>query len=322
MLWREGALTHHLWNPRGPASRHEAGADGGSAHVQLSFDIPLLHQVPPFKTQLLKWVGNKQRFAHEIAAYFPDRWGTYIEPFLGSGAVLGTLAPRRAIAADILKPLIEIWQALSVEPATLKAWYTERWEALAADRNAYERIRAAYNAKPNGADLLFLARACYGGVVRFRQADGHMSTPRGVHRPISPHRFAERVDLWHLRTKGTTFLYSDFEPVMDAAAPGDLVYCDPPYSHTQSILYGAQPFSLTRLLETIERCKSRGVYVALSIDGTKRSGALQCDIAIPHGLFEREALVNCGRSMLRRFQMEGETLEGELVADRLLLTYW
>jgi len=31
--------------------------------------------------------------------------------------------------------------------------------------------------------------------------------------------------------------------------------------------------------------------------------------------------VNCGRSMLLRFQMAGETLENEVVHDRLLLTY-
>ena len=59
----------------------------------------------------------------------------------------------------------------------------------------------------------------------------------------------------------------------------------------------------------------------LSIDGTKRSGDRICDVPIPDGLFEREVFVNCGRSMLRRFQMAGQTLEGEVVADRLLLTY-
>ncbi len=61
--------------------------------------------VPPFKTQLLKWIGNKQRFAHEIVSYFPRQFGTYYEPFLGSGAVLATLAEvgiwfRRFQAAD------------------------------------------------------------------------------------------------------------------------------------------------------------------------------------------------------------------------------
>ena len=68
--------------------------------------------VQPYKTQLLKWIGNKQRFAHEIISFFPKWFGTYHEPFLGSGAVLGVLSPNKAEAADSFKPLIDIWQAL------------------------------------------------------------------------------------------------------------------------------------------------------------------------------------------------------------------
>ena len=108
---------------------------------------------------------------------------------------------------------------------------------------------------------------------------------------------------------------------MEQAESGDLIYCDPPYSHSQAILYGAQSFDLSHLLTVVERCKARGIYVALSIDGTKRSGNLICDLPIPEGLFEREILIDVGRSMLKRFQMNGQTLEGEVVADRLLLTY-
>jgi DNA adenine methylase len=90
---------------------------------------------------------------------------------------------------------------------------------------------------------------------------------------------------------------------------------------TQAILYGAQRFSLAHLFDNIARCKSRGVSVALSIDGTKRSGDKICNVPIPDRLFETEATVNCGKSMLRRFQMAGQSLEKEIVADRLLLTY-
>jgi len=303
--------------------------DGGSSLVaqgvaQLSiFEETTRLVVKPFTTQLLKWVGNKQRFAHEIASYFPCEYRTYFEPFLGSGAVLGTLSPRKAVASDSFASLMEVWLTLHDSPEVLKQWYTERWE-LAANGNkvaAYEQIKAAYNSAPNGADLLFLCRACYGGVVRFRRADGYMSTPCGVHSPISPKAFAHRVDIWHARTSGTRFLSADFEEVMAMAGPQDLVYCDPPYVDSQSILYGAQSFSLMRLFRAIKACKSRGAYVALSIDGTKRCGNKICDVPIPDGLFEREESVNCGRSMLKRFQMQGETLEGEVVADRLLLTY-
>ena len=277
----------------------------------------------PFRLQLLKWIGNKQRFAHQIASYFPARFGTYFEPFLGSGAVLGTLAPERAFASDVFGPLVEIWQTLKHSPETLKRWYADRWHRMdrGERREEYERIKADYNARPGGADLAFLCRACYGGVVRFRQADGYMSTPCGVHRPISPESFARRVDAWHRRTAGTTFALMDFEAAMDRAHAGDVVYCDPPYRHTQSILYGAQGFSLPRLLAAIARSKARGARVALSIDGSKKSGQRVYRLPIPEGLFEREALVNCGRSMLRRFQMNGRTLEQEEVADRLLLTW-
>lgn len=287
------------------------------------FDRHEGYTVAPFKSQLLKWIGNKQRYAHEIVSYFPANFGAYFEPFLGSGAVLATLAPERGLGSDSFEPLIEIWQTLSYEPDTLKQWYTERWRAMMAGAKVaeYERIKASYNAAPNGADLVFLCRSCYGGVVRFRRTDGYMSTPCGSHTPISPDSFSRRVDDWHKRTAGAQFASVDFEEALRIAKPGDLVYCDPPYATSQTILYGAQSFSLERLFEVIERCKARGVYVVLSIDGTKRSGNLICETPVPEGLFEREALVNCGRSMLKRFQMGGQTLEGEIVTDRLLLTY-
>ena len=279
--------------------------------------------VEPFNTALLKWIGSKQRVAHEIISYFPIEFGTYFEPFLGSGGILGTLIPKVAIASDSFQPLIEIWQTLKHSPKKLKDWYRERWEKMAnGDKvKVYEQIKASYNQNPNGADLLFLTRSCYGGVVRFRKADGYMSTPCGIHDPISPESFSRRVDEWHKRISGTTFLPLEFEEAMSTAKSGDLVYCDPPYSYSQAILYGAQAFSLEHLLYVIEKCKSRGVYVAMSIDGTKRSGNMICDLPIPSGLFEHEILIDIGHSMLKRFQMNGKTLEGEKVSDRLLLTY-
>ncbi|MCC7085617.1 MAG: Dam family site-specific DNA-(adenine-N6)-methyltransferase [Pirellulales bacterium] len=271
----------------------------------------------------MKWIGNKQRFAREIASYFPVKFGTYFEPFLGSGAVLGTLAPKSAIASDCFRPLIEIWQALSSEPEALVRWYTERWiqSVELGKKQVYESVRQAYNCRPNGADLVFLCRACYGGVVRFRKADGHMSTPCGIHRPVSPDSFANRVAEWHRRTVGTEFLRMEYQEALEMAKPGDLIYCDPPYTHSQAILYGAQSFSLAELFKAIEHCKRRGVFVAVSIDGSKRSGNHVCDLPIPDSLFEREVFVDCGRSMLKRFQMNGKTLEHEVVSDRLLLTY-
>ena len=272
---------------------------------------------------LLKWVGNKYKVAEQIASYFPAELGTYYEVFLGSGSVLATVAPEQAVGADSFAPLIEIWRAVKTNPDLVKTWYEDRWSyTMAGDkRTRYEEVKASYNARPNAADFLFLTRACYAGIVRFRKRDGYMSTPVGAHQPILPSTFAIRVDEWSRRVQSTEFVHADYADVMGRAVAGDLIYCDPPYSHSQGILYGAQNFDLAHLLNMIALCKSRGVRVALSIDGTKKSGAKNCEIAVPDGLFEHVVYIDIGRSMLRRFQMSGQTLESEGVADRLMLTY-
>ena len=68
---------------------------------------------------LLKWIGNKQRFAETIISYMPEQFNNYYEPFLGSGAVMAQLlyqnsttsTPRftHSYASDILPFLIDIF---------------------------------------------------------------------------------------------------------------------------------------------------------------------------------------------------------------------
>lgn len=290
--------------------------------TQLSLGMKYLTYFPP-KTQLLKWIGNKQKFATEITKYFPVGFKNYFEPFLGSGAIMATVAPKNGVCSDVFRPLMEIWMKLKEDPDGLVEWYaTNRKRVNAKNKvEVYEEVKASYNANPNGADFLFLSRACYGGVVRFRKADGYMSTPCGAHMPVPVKSFEKRVDEWFQRVKHVQFEVMDYTEAFDLAKEGDLIYCDPPYSHTQSILYGAQDFSLVTLFNKIAEAKSRGVYAALSIDGNKKSGDYVCDIHIPDGLFANEMLVSCGTSMLKRFQMEGLDMSNEGVSDRLLLTY-
>lgn len=290
--------------------------------MQLTIDSKFATFTPP-KSQLLKWVGNKQKFAGEITKCFPTNFNNFYEPFLGSGAIMATVAPSNGVGSDVFKPLIEIWQKLKDDPQGLIDWYAQRRNRIETEDKiqVYESVKASFNSRHNGADFLFLTRACYGGIVRFRKSDGYMSTPCGVHTPIPVSTFQKRVAEWKNRMKNVNFIHSDYKIVFEMAKKGDLIYCDPPYSHSQSILYGAQDFRLEELLVEIERAKSKDIRVALSIDGSKKSGDYLCNLPIPEGLFEEEIFISLGRSMLRRFQLEGQTLESELVSDRLLLNY-
>lgn len=290
---------------------------------QLALDLGLSTGPPvnPVKHQLLKWIGSKQRFVRRIAAHFPATFSTYLEPFLGGGAMLAALSPKRAVGSDVLEPLIGIFRAVQRTPDEAKDWYTQRWALIGqmGQHDAYHHVRDRYNAKPNPADLLFISRVGYGGLIRFR-INGHISTACGAHEPIRPRSFAERVDRWTERIQGVSFECVDYRETMARAGQEDLVYCDPPYAESQRILYGAQRFSVEDLWLAVERCKARGAVVAVSLAGTKRSGAITVSTEVPDGLFSREIRIDVGRSMMRRFQMTGQGLEGELVTERLLIT--
>lgn len=277
---------------------------------------------PP--SQLLKWIGNKQRFAPSIISYFPETYGTYFEPFLGSGAVLGGLSPHCGHASDVLEPLIEIWEMVKSSPDEIVAAY-DRYNSMLErgkdKKEVYQLALDRFNTSRRPEEFIFLSRSCYGGVIRFRKADGFMSTPVGPHKPISTESFERRVHAWNQRIQHTTFAVADYKDSFARAQSGDLIYCDPPYVDTQKILYGAQAFSFPELIEQIREAKNRGVKVALSIDGSKKSGAHQIDLPIPADLFEVEVSISVGKSMLKRFQVAGSDVASEGVADRLLLTY-
>ena len=281
---------------------------------------------------LLKWIGNKQRFANTIVSYMPSTFNDYYEPFLGSGAVLAELLMQDATSlyphfniaygSDVLPFLIDIFKIVKENPLKIIEYYSKEISVYYEDpETEYKKIRDRFNLNHNAFDFCLLSRTCYSGIIRFRKSDGYMSTPRGPHKPICPSAFEERVMLWSDLVQKANFNVENFEEAMLKPQKGDLVYCDPPYTHSQSIIYGAQSFGIERLWEKISECKNRGVYVMLSINGTRESKKKDISVDVPTGLFERELTVNCGTSMIDRLQNSGKNMRDEVVHDKLLLTW-
>lgn len=281
---------------------------------------------------LLKWIGNKQRFAETIVSYMPDQFNNYYEPFLGSGAVMAELLKadssklfphfNHAYGSDILPFLIDIFLLAKNSPDELSTYYKAEIEKYFLDpTKQYELIRDRFNSEHNAYDFLLLSRTCYSGVIRFRKADGYMSTPRGPHNPINPDTFDKRLTQWNFLLQKASFTCESFTSAMDRATLGDVVYCDPPYTHSQSIIYGAQDFDINILWEKIAECKVRGAKVILSINGMRNSKKTDISITPPEGLFERKLLINCGTSMIDRLQNNGKKMKDKKVDDQLLLTW-
>lgn len=281
---------------------------------------------------LLKWIGNKQRFASTIVAHMPTTFNNYYEPFLGSGAVLAELLMRdgtslyphfnHAYGSDILPFLIEIFSTIKDNPNEIVEYYAKEISAYYENpERQYEAIRSRFNQNHNAFDFCLLSRTCYSGVIRFRKTDGYMSTPKGPHNPIKPSIFEKRVALWSDLIQKADFYTESFEQAMLRPQNGDVVYCDPPYTHSQSIINGAQDFPTNSLWDKISECKERGAYVILSINDTRESKKKDISIDIPAGLFKRELVIDCGTSMIDRLQHPGEDMVDEVVHDKLLLTW-
>lgn len=67
---------------------------------------------------ILKWVGGKRQLLNDILPLIQSK-GTYIEPFLGGGAVLFAHQPKKAIVNDYNSELMNVYQVVKSYPEQL-----------------------------------------------------------------------------------------------------------------------------------------------------------------------------------------------------------
>jgi DNA adenine methylase len=218
----------------------------------------------------LKWPGGKRWAASAIAAVVkPCLSGVYHEPFLGSGSVFFYLRPDRALLSDINPELIQAYLAVQRDPYGILRWL-RTFTVSSAD---YYRIRSEI---PRGclqrtARFLYLNRTAFGGIYRLNQL-GQFNVPFGGGERTPELLWRDKILVNASRAlAGVTIQQSDFEPVLEAAIRGDVVYCDPTYTVTHDkngfIRYNEKNFAWSdqqRLAATVRRAADRGVTVLVS----------------------------------------------------------
>ena len=60
--------------------------------------------------------GNKTKQLKHIIPLIPEFTGTYIEPFLGTGAIYLNLLPKKAILNNFNTDIINIWKLVKDDP--------------------------------------------------------------------------------------------------------------------------------------------------------------------------------------------------------------
>lgn len=72
---------------------------------------------------VLKWAGGKRQLLPALRRFYPDAFETYIEPFVGSGAVFldlynqGRLEGHRVLLSDVNADVIGCYRAIRDSPA-------------------------------------------------------------------------------------------------------------------------------------------------------------------------------------------------------------
>lgn len=218
----------------------------------------------------LKWPGGKRWISDTLAGLIRERlFGVYYEPFLGGGSVFFALRPRHAVISDVNKDLINTYRIVRDRAPEV----VRRLKRLRVDRDTFIRLRELEPSDPirRAVRFLYLNRTAFGGIYRVNR-EGKFNVPFG-----GGERTPEILWRQSLLLQASELLSSvrirrsDFEPIMERAQRGDVVYCDPTYTvaHESNgfIRYNERNFSWAdqvRLADAAKRASMRGATVFVS----------------------------------------------------------
>lgn len=227
--------------------------------------------------------------------------GTYFEPFVGGGAVLGALGPRTSFAGDVIPELIEFWLAVKLRPSHMADAYEVDWNLLQSRGHLhFYEVRDRFNELRKPEDLLFISRTCVNGLIRFNK-NGEFNNSFHHSRPgISPRRLRKVLDEWSLRVSKTEFVAGDYEITLDSAQPGDIIYFDPPYASTRGRYQNGNELDLDRFWSNLDRLTQRGILWVLSFDGRAGSRDYSDVLEIPRQLSAVNLAMEVGSSPFPR----------------------
>lgn len=183
---------------------------------------------------ILKWVGGKRQLLNNIMPLVPTR-GTYVEPFLGGGAVLFAHQPKKAIVNDYNFELMNVYQVVKNNPEQLIQLLQIHcannsedyfYEIRELDRTEeYTELSQIEKA----ARILYLNKTCFNGLYRVNSS-GYFNSPYGKYKnPNIVNAPVIRAMSKYFNENEITLLQGDYKEVLKKAKKGNFVYLDPPY---------------------------------------------------------------------------------------------
>ena len=191
----------------------------------------------------LKWAGGKGQLLNVINDNLPAHFDRYIEPFVGSGAVLFSILENRNVEGgvfinDINTDLVHTYESIRDHCEQMIDILSELQDQYLAldnmdDRaHMYYQIREAYNQRQadmimHSCYFIFLNKTCFNGLYR-------VNARNLFNVPFAKPRNPRICDQENLRAVSQVLAQviirnQDYGQLLDEVREGSFVYLDPPY---------------------------------------------------------------------------------------------
>lgn len=191
-----------------------------------------------FIQPFLKWAGGKRYLIPDIKKMLPN-YNTYYEPFIGGGAVLFALEPKKAIINDLNSEIINVYQVIkdNVEDLIIElskhindSDYFYKIRDLDRDGKQYLKLTNIQKASR----IIFLNKTCFNGLFRVN-SQGQFNAPYGRYKnPNIINKETLRAVSKYLNNNDIVIENKNFEELLSQIKKGGFVYLDPPYDPVSS----------------------------------------------------------------------------------------
>ena len=225
----------------------------------------------------LKWAGGKRQLLPAIKEYVPQKFTQYYEPFVGAGAVLFSLQPKKSVINDTNGELINCYRVIKDNPEELLELCQQHQEKNSKEHYYWLREQDRQNdfkdksPVERAARIIYLNKTCFNGLFRVNSS-GQFNVPYGNYsNPIIADPGVIRSVSAYLARKDVKIIEGDFAKAVATARKGAFIYFDPPYhpiSDTSSFTgYSVNGFGESeqiRLKEVCDKLTKRGCQVLVS----------------------------------------------------------
>ncbi len=242
----------------------------------------------------VKWAGGKRQIIDKLKQYVPNEYKTYYEPFVGGGALLFELSPKKAVINDYNSELINVYECIK-DDKKFDAMCKElnKHEAEHSEEHYYEVRNIDRDKKKfsklvdykRAARTIYLNKACFNGLYRVNSKN-EFNVPFGKKLKVNTYEGQNLgIVCGYLNYNDVTLLSTDFEEAVKTAKKGDFIYFDPPYDSDTSTFnsYTEAGFGKdeqVRLANLFKSLSNKGCYVMLSNHNTKLINELYKDFNI------------------------------------------